>query len=323
MQFGVCLPTYRKLASTENIVETARRAEDLGYDSLWVTDHVIMPEKNVPYFGDTIYDPLLALTYVAALTTRIKLGTAIMVAPYRGALLQAKMLATLDALSHGRVLYGIGAGWIEEEFDALGVPFHERGKMTDEYLRAFKVLWSEQKPHFEGKYVRFSDIRAEPKPARGADLPVYVGGTSHRAIQRAVELGHGWFPDSLPLADLKESIAYMHEVAGQRGRDPATLEVLIRTGLQVTDRTDGGAVPEGSGVPAQAGWRTQEFGADAGAPARELFVGTMDEVVDDIRTCEGLGVTQLIFEFTVTNGDERLDTLDLFAHEIRPRLGTA
>lgn len=320
MRYGVCLPTYRGLAETRAIAETARRAEELGYDSLWVTDHVIMPEKNVQYFGDTIYDPLLALTYVAALTTRVQLGTAIMVVPYRNALLQAKMLATLDALSGGRAVFGAGVGWIEEEFTALGVPFHERGAITDEYLRAFRVLWSEQKPTFEGKYVRFSDIRAEPKPVQGANLPIYVGGTSQRAIRRAVELGQGWFPDSLPFADLKQSIAYLHKTAQEQGRDPASLEVLIRTGLQVTDRADGAPVPEGSGVPAQAGWRTQEFETGAEEPARAPFVGTVQQIIEDIQTCQELGVTQLIFEFTVTYGDERLDTLELFANNIRPQI---
>lgn len=321
MRYGVCLPTYRGLATTDHIRDTALRAEQLGYDSLWVTDHVIMPEKNVQYFGDTIYDPLLALTYAAALTTRVRLGTAIMVVPYRNALLQAKMLATLDALSGGRAMLGAGVGWIEEEFSALGVPYHERGAMTDEYLRAFRVLWSEERPSFAGTYVRFSDIRAEPKPAQGANLPIYIGGTSRRAIRRAVELGQGWFPDSLPFADLEQSIGYMREVAQQQGRDPASLEVLIRTGLQVTDRADGAAVPEGSGVPAQAGWRTQEFDTDSEAPERVPFVGTAQQIIDDIRACRELGVTQLIFEFTVTYGDERLDTLEFFANEIRPHIG--
>src|SRR5581483_3300682 len=124
-----------------------------------------------------------------------------------------------------------------------------------------------------------------------------------------------------PFADLKQGIGYMRELAREQGRDPGSLEVLIRTGLQVTDRADGAAVPQGSGVPAQAGWRTQEFDTASEQPARMPFVGTTQQIVEDIRTCQELGVTQLIFEFTVTYGDERLDTLELFAHEIRPLVG--
>ena len=320
MRYGVCLPTYRGLADSNNIRETARRAEDLGYDSLWVTDHVIMPEKNIGYFGDTIYDPLQVLTYAAALTKRVQLGTAIMVVPYRHVLLQAKMVATLDVLSGGRAVLGAGVGWIEEEFTALGVPFHQRGAITDEYLQAFRVLWSEEKPRFAGTHVRFSDIRFEPKPLQGANLPIYIGGTSRRAIRRAVELGQGWFPDSLPFKDLQQSIGYLRETAREHGRDPSSLEVLLRTGLQVTDRTDGAGVPEGSGVPAQAGWRTQEFTTTEEETARVPFVGTKQQIIDDIHTCQDLGVTQLIFEFPVTYGDERLDTLELFANDIRPHV---
>src|SRR5262245_34327560 len=158
MRFGVTLPNYRRLANAENIRRTAQRCEELGFDSLWVTDHVVMPDAYRELFGATVYDPLSVLAFVAGLTRRVELGTAVLVIPYRNPVVVAKQLATIDNLSDGRLVLGAGVGWAREEFEALGLAYDERGPITDEYLRVILELWSNDKPSFAGRYVRLHDV---------------------------------------------------------------------------------------------------------------------------------------------------------------------
>src|SRR6267142_487904 len=166
MKFGVWIPNCRHLATPEIIRTTAVRAEQLGYDSVWVSDHVVVPHANVKNFGETVFDPLVTLAVIAGATTRVRLGTTVLIVPYRNAVVTAKMLSSLDALSNGRVVFGVGAGWVAAESAMLGVPFKERGAMTDEYLQAMQVLWSSATPTFSGKYTQFGDVVFEPKPVQ-------------------------------------------------------------------------------------------------------------------------------------------------------------
>src|SRR4029434_5787546 len=143
MKIGVWVPNCRHLATPEIIKATAVRAEQLGYDSVWVSDHVVVPTANVVNFAETIFDPLVTLGVIAGATSRVQLGTTVLIVPYRNAVVTAKMISSLDALSGGRVLFGVGAGWVAAESAALGVPFAERGAMTDEYLLAMQELWTQ------------------------------------------------------------------------------------------------------------------------------------------------------------------------------------
>src|SRR5215472_4273186 len=142
MRFGVAVPNYRRLASPENLRHVATRSEALGFDSLWVTDHVVVPEAYREMFGTRVYDPISVLAFLAAVTQRVELGTAVLVIPYRDPVNVAKQLATIDNLSGGRLVFGTGAGWAREEFDALGVAYDQRGPITDEYLRVILELWT-------------------------------------------------------------------------------------------------------------------------------------------------------------------------------------
>jgi len=171
MNFGVWVPNCRHLATPEIIRSTAIRAEQLGYDSVWVSDHVVVPHANVVNFGETIFDPLVTLGVVAGATSRVRLGTTVLIVPYRNAVVTAKMISSLDALSGGRVVFGIGAGWVAAESAALGVPFAERGAMTDEYLRAMHELWTSREPTFAGKYTQFGGLVFEPKPVQKPHPP--------------------------------------------------------------------------------------------------------------------------------------------------------
>src|SRR5712692_7880272 len=200
MNFGVWLPNCRHLATPDIIRGAAVRAEQLGYDSVWVSDHVVVPHANIVNFGETVFDPLVTLAVVAGATRRVRLGTTVLIVPYRNAVVTAKMIASLDALSGGRVVLGIGAGWVAAESAALGVPFAERGAMTDEYLAAMQELWTSHAPSFAGKYTRFGGLVFEPKPLQKPHPPIWVGGHSRAALRRAARVGAAWHPINRPRA---------------------------------------------------------------------------------------------------------------------------
>src|SRR5438552_3014267 len=185
MNFGVWLPNCRHLATPDIIRGAAVRAEQLGYDSVWVSDHVVVPHANIVNFGETVFDPLVTLAVVAGATRRVRLGTTVLIVPYRNAVVTAKMIASLDALSGGRVVLGIGAGWVAAESAALGVPFAERGAMTDEYLAAMQELWTSRAPSFAGKYTRFGGLVFEPKPLQKPHPPIWVGRLRRARAARA------------------------------------------------------------------------------------------------------------------------------------------
>ena len=207
MQIGFNLPISGKLSDPATVTRIAREGEAMGYDYLTLTDHIVLPNLKVPgypysesgeFFGDgpeRRHDQLTAAAYIAAKTQRIRLVLAVMVVPYRPAVLAAKMLATIDVLSGGRLTVGIGAGWLEAEFDAVAVtPFAGRGAVTDEYIRAFRTLWIEEAPRLDGSWVKFDEVRFEPKPVQKPHPPIWVGGESGPALRRAARLGDAWYP---------------------------------------------------------------------------------------------------------------------------------
>ena len=240
MDYGVVLPHLGAYAR-ENVVDrvriVAQQAEALGFNSVWVGDHLIVPTKlnsKYPYHpegrfpldpADNFLEPLTVLSYVAAQTSTIRLGTGVLIIPYRNPVVTAKMCATLDVLSGGRTIVGAGVGWMEEEFNILHAPYHERGAQTDEYLQVMKILWTEQEPHFEGRYEKFADIRCEPKPVQKPHPPIWIGGHSRAALRRTATIADGWYghvlwrnPDALP-----REIQTIKALAEQAGRDPDAL----------------------------------------------------------------------------------------------------
>jgi len=189
LRFGVHLPQYGRAAGAPALAAVARHAEDLGFADVWVSDHLAIP-VGAPYPPAYLLEPVVALTYAAAATTRVGLGTSVLVLPYRHPLHLAKELATLDALSEGRVLLGAAAGWLEGEFDALGVPFRERGARTDDAIGALRACWGDDPVAYDGAFTTLHDLRVLPKPAH--HIPIWVGGASEAALQRALRVGDGW-----------------------------------------------------------------------------------------------------------------------------------
>jgi probable F420-dependent oxidoreductase len=242
MEIGAHLPVYGTAATREGVTLVARRIEALGYDSLWVSDHVVIPweiRSRYPYnaSGDfplspatDFLEPLTVLTLAAAVTSRVRLGTSVLVLPHRHPVLTAKMLATLDHLAPGRVILGAGVGWMREEIELFGVPYGRRGAWTDEAIAIMRACWRDDRVSFRGEFFSFEGLGCRPRPARGT-IPIWIGGHTDRALQRVVSLGDGWhaaFPTPQALGD---GIARLREACRAVGRDPATLAISARLGL--------------------------------------------------------------------------------------------
>jgi probable F420-dependent oxidoreductase len=235
----------------------------------------------------------------------------VLVIPYRNPVATAKQLATIDVLSGGRLILGTGSGWCREEFETLGANYDERGPVTDEYLRVILELWTNPKPSFEGHYVTVRDVNAEPRPAQQPHPPILIGGYGKRAIRRAIAIGQGWLPDGMTLPDLQRAIEFMRETAEAAGRDPASLSVALRTGLYLTNVTDGTGPGKLTAPWEQAAVFTE--------PAERLpFRGSIQQVIDDIGEAERIGVDHLIVESAVQRGDERFDTIEAFGQDVLP-----
>ncbi len=241
MDFGIMFANTGPFATPEGAIAMGRGAQDAGFESVWTVEHVVVPagyESEYPYSrsgrmpGDDstdIPDPLIWLTWVAAHTTTLNLGTGILILPQRNPLVLAKECATLDVLSGGRLRLGVGVGWLEEEFDALGVPFEGRGKRTEEYIGALRALWDDDQATYDGEMVRFTDCISRPQPVAGR-VPVIIGGHSDISARRAGQIGDGFFPGKGDDARLRELITIMREAAEQAGRDPDAIEITAGGG---------------------------------------------------------------------------------------------
>jgi probable F420-dependent oxidoreductase len=316
MDIGLTIPTRGPLATRDAIATLVRRAEELGLAHLSLSDHVVVPrsiESRYPYSESGAWpgaasgeclEQFTLLAHLAAISSKARLITAVAVIPYRGAVHTAKIAATIDVLSGGRMVLGAGAGWLKEEFEALGAPpFEERGRVTDEYLQAFKILWTEDDPRFEGRHVRFANISFLPKPVQKPHPPIWVGGESPPALRRTVGYGDAWFPignnPRHPLdtvARFKAGVEKLHQVAEQNGRDPKTI-----------------------GLAYYAGW------FDEAKPAvrleggeRHIMTGSPAEIAEDITALGELGVTDFVLNFQRDTLEKSLASMEHFVAEIRP-----
>jgi probable F420-dependent oxidoreductase len=314
MKVGLTLPMRGPLANPRDIKTLVERAEALGFDHLGVNDHIIVPNSinsRYPYSATGAFpgsasgeclDLFALLAYVAGISEKARLVTAIAVVPHRGAVHTAKIVSTIDVLSGGRVDLGIGAGWMKEEFDALNIPpFEARGKVTDEYLQAFKVLWTENDPTFEGEFVQFKNITFLPKPVQKPHPPLLIGGESPAALRRTVRHGDVWFPiannprhplDTIPR--FKAGIERLHQAAEKHGRDPASIGLALFSNWY--DETKTGKTDEGQ---------------------RQLLTGSASDIAEDIEALEDLGVTDLLLQFTRDTLDGTLASIDFFHTKVR------
>lgn len=217
-KLGICLPHYGKAMEPQGMREFAQAAEALGFDSLWVTDHLIVPKARDMLYKENMLDSLSTLSYLAGVTSRIRIGTSVIVLPYRHPVQVAKAIATADQLSGGRVTLGVGVGALEAEFRALNANFEERGEVADEYLRIIRSVWTDPTADFEGKYVGFKDMMFSPPTIQHPHPPIWVGGSTRRAGRRAVELGDAWHGTNISVEQFVDISAHMRRLSEKQGR---------------------------------------------------------------------------------------------------------
>jgi len=285
MDYGIVLPHFGSFAREEvarRIVAAAEAAESLGYSTIWVIDHLVLPAKIEGGYAfnplDPFLEPLTVLGALALKTTRLKLGTAVLVLPYRHAIYTAKSLATVDVLSGGRLVVGVGAGWMEPEFNALGVPMAERGSRTNETIDVLKALWTQDTPGYVGRHYNFGNIKFVPQPLQKPRPPILVGGMTRGALQRVARRGDGWIAMGKGPDDLKAPLETLRELTIKAGRKPGELHISM--------------------LP--------------------LATPSLEQVVKDIPRYAEVGVHHLYLSFRAWTGEfsQMMELMARFAHEV-------
>jgi probable F420-dependent oxidoreductase len=300
MDWGVHLPHLGRQASREHLLDFAQRVDALGYHSAWVSDHIAWPRdvaSRYPYSEDGAFpatpdlpwlDPIGTLFFVAACTERIRLGTTVLILGYRPPILTAKAIASLDALSSGRVILGVGVGWMREEFDALSMPFDHRGERADEQLEIFRTLFTQPAPSHDGRHYAFPEIGFEPKPVQ-APLPIWVGGDTEPAFRRAARAGEAFHAAFQPLDEVAAAWRRVQTLADEAGRPPGSLRLSVRLFLD----------PEGV------------------MPAAKSIAGTPDQMLDTIGAWAAIGVDHVLLDPVAAGGASgRLAALEGFAEDV-------
>ncbi len=297
MEIGCHLPTQGPVATRDALLTFAREAERRDIASLWVSDHVVFPRTTTgnypggrfPHPPDKPYlEPVAVLAAAAVCTTRPRIGASVFILGHRHPVVMAKMLTSIDALSNGRLICGVGVGWWKEELEMLGAPFHARGRQADEVLRVFKELWTAENPSFEGEFFRFRDIGFAPKPVQKPHPPIWVGGDSPGAFRRVVALGDGWHATSKSPGELRDAVARLR-AAAEAGRRPfETIELSVRFGLR-----------------------------------DELLAQGHRAVADRLCEYKRLGLGHLMLDFRRDDLARMLEILDLVTGTIRPAVDAA
>jgi probable F420-dependent oxidoreductase len=314
MRFGFAMPGRGPLARPEVLTRLATKADALRYSHIFVTDHVVIPvtyDSTYPYapsgragadWTQGYMEPLALMSFLAGATSRVRLGTSVLVIPYRNPVVTAKMLATLDVMSGGRVILGAGVGWLREEFEALGSPaFADRGPVTDEYLRLMRECWTREPVEWNGTHYRMAPMSVMPKPARGG-IPIWTGGHTDAALRRAGEMADGWHPighrppASLHAAEYAEKVAVIHAWARKAGRDPRDITLSFRAPLELHSS------------------RVKPAGGD-----RLPFRGSAAEVIQDVKAYQAVGVTEFVFDLTAPDVRGQLAMMERFAEDVRPK----
>jgi len=317
MDIGISIPTRGPMATVASIRGLAEGAEQMGYRHLAVPDHILVPrsiDSTYPYSangdfpgaqgGDSM-EQFTLLAWLAALNSTAKLVTSVAVIPHRGAVHTAKIAATIDVLSGGRMVVGVGAGWMREEFEAVGAPaFEARGKVTDEYIQAMKILWTEEDPRFAGEHVNFANITFLPRGVQQPHPPIWVGGESKAALRRTVRLGDVWYPIGTNPRHLlntperlRKGVARLHAMAEEHGRDPASIGLAyFVTGFD----------------------ESKTVTADTGE--RQILTGNAENLKHDIALLASLGFTDLVLNFQRGTLEKWLDSMRWFSDEVRAGL---
>jgi probable F420-dependent oxidoreductase len=288
MRFGYALPQVGSAIGPEGLVSVAKRAEDLRFDSLWVLDRILWPvNPKAPYpIGDgslpvkykNVLDPLETLTFAAAHTRRIALGTSILNLPWYNPVLLARRLTTVDVLSAGRLRVGFGIGWSSDEYEAAGVAWKERGKRADELVQALKQIWTTDPVQFQGKYYRIPKSFIGPKPVQKPHPPIYMAAYTPSAMRRVATEARGWFPVGIPLSGIGPAFEGVKGMAQAAGRDASTLELIVRANVEI---------------------HTTPIEKD-----RVDFTGSLEQIAEDVATARKLGAAEITIDAQFSPGVE-------------------
>lgn len=308
MDFGVFLPISGNAAGRSTLIESARHAERAGFQAVWAADRIIIPwEIKTPYpysEGETFIvppdrpflEPLTCLAFLAGATRTIRLGISVLVMPYRHPLYWAKIATTIDRLSEGRFILGLGVGWMVEEFEALEAPFKERGALSNEQLDILNRLLEEDRPSFDGDFYHFDEVAFYPKSFQQPRLPVWIGGEATPAQRRAAIYGDAWFPYFVRItpAELAARFDNVRQWAAEAGRDPDTVSLTCCRPIVITDEP----VPQ----------------------AEDRLQGSPEQLVEALRAYQEIGVKHLALQFMVPRYPDRVAQVERFGQEILPHL---
>jgi probable F420-dependent oxidoreductase len=303
MEFGICVPHYGKPVEIDRILQVARSAEELGFASVWVTDHLFVPRTLEIIYRDNMLEPLTLLSHLAAVVPRVRLGTSVIILPYRNPIIVAKMLATIDQLSHGRLIFGAAVGWMEPEFQALKAPFAERGAFSDESLRIIREIWTNGTVSHHGAFFQYEDMQASPRPVQQPAPPIWIGGNSARARRRVAELGDGWHASGLNAAAMAPGCAHLRTLWEQAGRPgQPTLSARVDLALDGVSKA------------------VLSYPPRPGRPTRIPMHGSVGAVVDAIGAFQEIGVDHLVFETSTQSHDSALATMEAFMQHVCPQV---
>jgi probable F420-dependent oxidoreductase len=293
MRLGFALPQLGLLAGRDSLVAVAKRAEDLGFNSLWVLDRILFPvnprapypvgDGSLPFKYKHVLDPLETLTFIAANTSRVALGTSVLNLPWYNPVLLARGLTTLDILSGGRLRVGFGIGWSPDEYEAVGTPWQERGRRADELIRALKIIWTTDPVEFQGKYYRIPKSYIGPKPVQKPHPPIYMAAYTPSSMSRVAKEADGWFPVGIPIGGIPQMFERIKEMAPGSGRDPASLDLIVRANVEFSEVT------------------LDKDRAD--------FAGTLEQIAGDIMATRKLGAAELLFDVQFSPGVEGVDDI--------------
>lgn len=292
MKIGFGLPNIGRLGSAENVLKVAERAEELGYDSLWTIERLLWPVKpQTPYpvTADGLLpegykyslDPLDTLTFAAARTWKIALGTSVLDMPYYNPVTLARRLTTIDVLSNGRLRVGLGLGWSQDEMDATNANMMQRGAMADEFLQVLKAIWTTNPVKYEGKFFRVPESYINQKPIQKPHPPIYLAAFAPPALKRLATMANGWNPVAIPVAGMTQMFGAVRQMAREAGRDPSSLAMVVRANLHITDKP---------------------LGADRG-----IFAGTLEQIREDAQECAKIEAHELIYDVTFEKQAQTID----------------
>ena len=300
MKLGICIPHYGRPIEVDRMLAVAQRAEEAGLDSVWVTDHVIVPRDVDVIYREHMLDPLAVLPWLAGVTERIALGTSVIILPYRSPIPVAKLLASVDVLSGGRLIVGAAIGWMEGEFAALNVPFQERVSRSEEALELMRALWTQERPDLETKRHRLSGLQVSPMPLQKPRPPLLVGGMSEGALRRVARLGDGWHATAATVESFrqgKQAVTKFWREAGRDGEPQWSLRIPV-----FIDGIHQWAVDEKL------------------LRGRHVVRGTVKQITGQLAEYQRFGMGHVALEVSYSVYPAILETIDVLAAEVKPVL---